>query len=332
MALGVEGGGLGSGAGGDGLARLSLFEVDDVQGRRVADADVGTGSSGVDEDDVGLSRKRDAVQLATGVRVHPAQRRVVAGDEQHVSLAVEAKPVGTHRFEWEPADHGKVRGIERDDAGGILDVHVELASARVVDRPSGAARERHRGGCRSLQVDETSAVLARVVDLGGSAIAAVALPGRPRWAVHDACSGHFYVNVKDPAGVVALDAVDLATVGWLALEAIGPHGLGLDAERGVLLIACDDASLRWVDPSSGHELHAVALAGEPDVVFVDARRASAYVCVGDPPTLHVVDLDERGVREAITTGAGAKTAALDAERGRLYVFLPAAGQAWVYGL
>ncbi len=195
--------------------------------------------------------------------------------------------------------------------------------------PNGLAWDPDRA---RLLVADTSEHTARVVDLGGSAIAAVALPGRPRWAVHDACSGHFYVNVKDPAGVVALDAVDLATVGWLALEAIGPHGLGLDAERGVLLVACDDASLRWVDPSSGHELHAVALAGEPDVVFVDARRASAYVCVGDPPTLHVVDLDERAMREAITTGDGAKTAALDAKRARLYVFLPAAGQAWVYGL
>jgi len=116
------------------------------------------------------------------------------------------------------------------------------------------------------------------------------------------------------------------------LEAVGPHGLGLDTERDVLLVACDDASLRWVDPHSGHELHDVALGGEPDVVLVDSRRACAYVCVGDPPTLHVVDLEERAMREAITTGAGAKTAALDAKRGRLYAFLPAAAQAWAYGL
>ncbi|MHB1890339.1 MAG: YncE family protein [Acidimicrobiales bacterium] len=75
-----------------------------------------------------------------------------------------------------------------------------------------------------------------------------------------------------------------------------------------------------------------ALDGEPDVVLVDARRACAYVCVGDPPTLHVVDLAERAMRKAISTGAGAKTAALDAERHLLYVFLPKAGQAWVYAL
>ena len=183
-----------------------------------------------------------------------------------------------------------------------------------------------------LLVADTSEHTARLVDLAGSATATIALPGRPRWAVHDARTGHFYVNVKDPAGVIALDSADLATLDWLPLAAIGPHGLGIDAERGVLLVACDDASLRFLDPSSGHELHALALAGEPDVVFVDARRASAYVCVGDPPTLHVVDLDERTAREAISTGAGAKTAALDAERGRLYVFVPTEGQAWVYQL
>ncbi len=183
-----------------------------------------------------------------------------------------------------------------------------------------------------LLVADTSEHSARLVHLEGSTAAAVALPGRPRWAVHDARTGQFYVNVKDPAGVVALDAANLAVVGWFPLEAVGPHGLGLDSERDVLLVACDDASLRWVDPHSGRELYSVALAGEPDVVLVDPRRACAYVCVGDPPTLYVIDLEERETSEAITTGTGAKTAALDAERHLLYVFLPNAGQAWVYAL
>ena len=200
---------------------------------------------------------------------------------------------------------------------------------RVGPAPNGLAWDPDHG---RLLVADTSEHSARLVDLDGLAIATVALPGRPRWAVHDAPSGRFYVNVKEPAGVVALAAANLAMVGWFPLEAVGPHGLGLDTERDVLLVACDDASLRWVDPHSGHELHDVALGGEPDVVLVDTRRACAYVCVGDPPTLHVVDLDELAMREAISTGAGAKTAALDVKRGRLYVFLPAEAQAWVYGL
>ena len=72
----------------------------------------------------------------------------------------------------------------------------------------------------------------------------------------------------------------------------------------------------------------VALSGEPDAVLVEDRQA--YVCVGDPPTSRVVDIAERVLRESIATGTGAKTSALDAWRGRLYVFLPKAGQAWIY--
>lgn len=209
------------------------------------------------------------------------------------------------------------------------------ASAELLRRfPVGAAPNGlawDRDGARLLVVD-TSEHAARLVDLEGSTIAAVALPGRPRRAVHDARSDRFHVNVKDPAGVTARAVEDLATVGWFPLEAIGPHGLGLDTEHDALLVACDDASLRWVDPHSGHELHCTALAGEPDVVFIDGRRRCAYVCIGSPTTLHVVNLDARAERESIPTGAGAKTAALDAERGRLCVFLPAAAQAWVYAL
>ncbi len=132
--------------------------------------------------------------------------------------------------------------------------------------------------------------------------------------------------------MIALDALGLAPACWSPLGAIGPHGVGLDIERDALLVVFDHAALGWVDPDSGREPHRLALAGEPDVVLVDGRRASAYVCVVDPPTFHVVDLDERAPPEAITTGAGGKTAALDADRGRLYVFLPRAGQAWICAL
>ncbi|MDA8185724.1 MAG: hypothetical protein M0035_15095 [Actinomycetota bacterium] len=204
-----------------------------------------------------------------------------------------------------------------------------LRRFRVCPAPNGLAWDPDHA---RLLVADTSEHSARFADLEGLAIAAVALPERFRWAVHDASSSRFYMNVKDPAGVVALAAANLATVGWFSPEVIDPHGLGLDTERDVPLVACDDASLRWVDPHSGHELHDVALEGEPDVVPVDSRRALAYVSVGGPPALHVVDLDERAMREAIITGAVAKTAALDPKCGRLYAFLPAEAQAWVYGL
>ncbi len=204
-----------------------------------------------------------------------------------------------------------------------------LRRFRVGPAPNGLAWDPDHA---RLLVADTSEYSARLVDLEGLALAAVALPGRSRWAVHDAPLSRFYVNVKDPASVVALAAANLATVGWFSPEAVDPHGLGLDTERDLPLVACDDASLRWVDPQSGQELHDVALGGEPDVVLVDSRRALGYVSVGDPPALHIVDLDERAIREAIITGAVAKTAALDAKRGRLYAFLPAEAQAWVYGL
>ena len=197
-----------------------------------------------------------------------------------------------------------------------------LRCFRVSPAPKGLAWDPNHA---RLSVADMSEHSARFVELEGSAIAAVALPGRSRWAVYEAPPDRFYVSVKDPASVAAHSAANLDTVGWLPLEAVGPHGLGLDTLRDVLLAACDDAPLRWVDPHPGHEVYDVALGEEPDLVLVDSRRACAYVCVDDPPTMHVVELDERAMCEAIITGA--KIAALDAKRGRPYAFLPAEAQA-----
>ncbi len=156
--------------------------------------------------------------------------------------------------------------------------------------------------------------------------------GLKRIAMVDLPSGGDYehADVHLPSGRVYLANTALDQIEVLDGQGASHLGSIAGCAGGSGLLAVGDAVVAAARGSG--ELHSVALDGEPDVVLVDSRRACAYVCVGEPPTLHVVDLADRAMRKAISTGAGAKTAALAAERHLLYVFLPKAGQAWVYAL
>jgi len=185
---------------------------------------------------------------------------------------------------------------------------------------------------RQVLVADVLNSTARVFDLDGRQVAERQLGGRPRWVLYDSTRDAFLVNIREPAAVELLRADDLALIASIAVDAQGPHGLGLDFATDTALVACDDASLLWIDLGDGKVRHSNPLAGGPDVLWVDTRRRAAYVAVGDPGTLHVFDLDTRTELGLVETGAGAHTTALDEERGRLYVFVPAFRETLAYSL
>ncbi len=213
---------------------------------------------------------------------------------------------------------------------------IDPAIAEVVHRfavgpaPNGLAWDHVRG---QLLVADTSDFTARVFDLDhGREIAERQLPGRPRWAAYDAPRDTFYVNVRNPAVVAVLAGRDLELTATVEIGAVGPHGLGIDAATGTMLVACDDTTLVWLGLDDWRPRRRSVLGGGPDVVWVDSTRRAAYIAVGDPGVLHVFDLDSGEELVQIPTARGAKTVALDEERGRLYVFLPQTGHAALYSL
>jgi hypothetical protein len=72
----------------------------------------------------------------------------------------------------------------------------------------------------------------------------IPVPGRTRWALYDPDADEFYVNIADPALIVAIDARDPTRVSrTIAVPASGPHGLDLD-------IATPGCSVRAMPASS----------------------------------------------------------------------------------
>jgi DNA-binding beta-propeller fold protein YncE len=162
-------------------------------------------------------------------------------------------------------------------------------------------------------------------------VANVSVPGRTRWTIFDAQAQVFYVNIADPAQIVVLDAKNYNQIARVYdIPAVGPHGLDLDATRGRLFCACDGRKLVCLDPRSGQVLNQADLSGVPDVIFFNAALGHLYVAIGDPGVIDVFDTETLKRLETATTEKGAHTIALDAERNKVYAFLPQSHRAAVY--
>jgi hypothetical protein len=159
----------------------------------------------------------------------------------------------------------------------------------------------------------------------------VRVPGRTRWTVFDAQSEVFYVNIAAPAQIVVLPSREPDRV-WrtIAIPAHGPHGLDFDPEHHRLFCACDAKRLVILEADAGKIIKQLELSGSPDVIFFNRVLRHLYVAVGDPGRMDVFDTDVMERIETLQTERGAHTLGFDAERNKVYSFLPETHRAAVY--
>jgi DNA-binding beta-propeller fold protein YncE len=201
-------------------------------------------------------------------------------------------------------------------------------------RPNGLAYDPERGLVLCANVGDPGVPGSHTVTLVDarepSVIATIPVPGRTRWAIHDAEQGVFFVNIADPPLIAVIAAGEPTRIArTIAIPARGPHGLDLDRARERLYCACDDATLVSIDSGSGAIGRTLELGGAPDVVFFDAALSRLYVAIGDPGLIDVIDVAAWRRVEAVVTEPGAHTLALDESAHRIYAFLPRSHRASV---
>jgi DNA-binding beta-propeller fold protein YncE len=77
-------------------------------------------------------------------------------------------------------------------------------------------------------------------------------------------------------------------------------------------------------------LRSTDLCGAPDVIFFNPSLKRLYVAVGDPGAIDVFDARTLTRLETVPTEKGAHTLAFDAQRNRVYAFLPLTHRAQVF--
>jgi len=206
---------------------------------------------------------------------------------------------------------------------------------QVGTKPNGLAFDAGRGILIAANVGDAAipnSTSVSVVDIARrERIAEIPVPGRTRWAIYDAKHETFFVNIADPALIIAIDARDPCKISkQFEIPAEGPHGLELDTAAGRLLCACDGGVLVAVDAGSGRVQGTVPLNGTPDVVFLNSHFSRLYVAIGDPGVIDVIDVRAMRTHEVVPTEAGAHTLAIDRKQNKVYAFLPQTHRAAVF--
>ena len=215
------------------------------------------------------------------------------------------------------------------------DDETNIAKVNVGVRPNGLAYDFKRNCLLAANVGDPAipdSFTVSIIDVNQrTMIASIPVPGRTRWTVFDADSDVFYVNISDPAQIVVVDA-DAPThiARTFEIPVAGPHGLDLDMVQHRLFCACDGKQLVVVDTRSGKVLNRADIGGVTDVIFFNAALQHLYVAIGDPGMIQVFNTDTMQRIETVMTEKGAHTLAFDAERNKVYAFLPQTHRAAVY--
>lgn len=215
-----------------------------------------------------------------------------------------------------------------DDEAGAVKVNVGV-------RPNGLSFDPQRKLLLAANVGDpalASSFTVSIVDVMQRVMrASIPVPGRTRWTIFDAVTDSFYVNIADPAQIVIIDAnwPNQIARTWM-IPAAGPHGLDLDSKQRRLFCACDAQKLITLDVASGAVLHENELSGVPDVIFFNAALKRLYVAIGDPGVIDVFDTLSMRRIEVTSTEQSAHTIGFDAERHKVYAFLPQSQRAAVY--
>jgi DNA-binding beta-propeller fold protein YncE len=153
--------------------------------------------------------------------------------------------------------------------------------------------------------------------------ATLKVPDKPEFAVLDQAAGRIFNNIESESGQLAV--IDTRK---LALEAVwplpgcsSPSGLAIDREHHRLFSACDNKIMAVTDALTGKPVARVPIGEGPDAAAFDPARKLVFVSNGEG-TLTVVrqrSADRYEVVATVPTQRGARTMALDAESGTVYL-------------
>ena len=156
--------------------------------------------------------------------------------------------------------------------------------------------------------------------------ATIKLPGPPEAFQLHPSQPRLYVNTLKPAQVAVVDTEKNEVIAKFPLTlAEANYPLALDATGGRVFVGCREKPMVVVlDMKTGKEVGSVAIPGDIDDLFYDAKRQRLYAACGEG-FLAVVGVkanDRYEVVERLATGKLARTCLFDERSGRLYVPVP----------
>ena len=153
-------------------------------------------------------------------------------------------------------------------------------------------------------------------------IATLPVPDKPEFAAEDG-RGQIFVNIEsDPGQMLVIDAQKLTVKStWPLPGCNSPSGLAIDGAHHRLFSVCDGKVMAVTDAVNGKQVALVPIGEHPDAAGYDQKRGLVYSSNGEG-TLSVVRQDSGdrySVVQTVMTQRGARTMAIDAATGKVYL-------------
>lgn len=161
-----------------------------------------------------------------------------------------------------------------------------------------------------------------VVDVKtAKAVGSLVVGGALEFAALDG-KGRLFVNREDKGDIAVIDVATLKVTGHYPLTGCGgPTGLAyVQGDR--LISVCVSGVAKILDAATGKNIASLKIGPRADAVIYDAARGLVYVPSAIPGNLAVIALSgpaNNTIIDTVPTQAGARTGALDAKTGRIYL-------------
>lgn len=279
---------------------------------RIKGADGGWDYASLDADGGRLYVARSNAVMAVDLATHKVADSLSSADGAHSAFAIDQG-----RTVVETDGHtGLTRFI--DAATGRVETAIATGTkpdAAVFEPVSGTVVVMSPGSDTITAINAVTRKAVKSIHLAGG-LEAVQADGK----------GHVFVNLESAGALAEVDMASGKVVRTTRLAGCeGPTGLALVAGGTRAISACANGVAAITDTATGQMSGTVPIGKGPDAVLADEKRHLAFVPCGGSGTLVVLSTEEPTrirVVGQITTQIGARTGALDARDGRIY--LPAA--------
>jgi len=151
-------------------------------------------------------------------------------------------------------------------------------------------------------------------------IATVPLPGKPEFPVADG-KGSVFVNIEDKNEIAHLDAKSHRLLAEWPIGCESPSGHAIDVANHRLFAVCEGKKMAVVDATTGKVVATPEIGEGPDAAAFDPHTHNAFSSNGEGTltVVHEDSPDSYTVLQTVETQRSARTMALDAKTGKIYL-------------
>lgn len=181
----------------------------------------------------------------------------------------------------------------------------------IYDKPSGKVITFNGDSKNASVIDPNADKLVKTVDLGAS----------PEVAVSDG-KGHLFDNLESASEIIKINSKTMKVLKhWPLAPGESPSGLSMDFENNRLFSGCHNKNLVVMNAKNGKVVQTLPIGDHVDGTAFDPASGNVFSSNGDGTltVIHEDSPDKYSVVENVQTEPGAKTLALDAKTGRIFL-------------